>query len=518
VTAASKALAKAQETAAARGLRVAAPLFVEAAEALARDQQYGAAVQTLVDVLNVREKKRGLFGTKEVNPLGPDRNAVGKHFAKWTHQAPVNDSILELLGALSSEFPDDAGIRFANAEALYRAAYVADAIDEYRYCERLRPGDGGLVARLGELYALMSRNDEAEQNLRRGLGMLRQANQHDLVAPFILKLVEVKPQAAAEAIGWLEAVPQASFSEQRDAIVRICEAASQSEPQPAGLAAVRQRLASLPPRALSAPISKTPSVWEDSSGMAPASEDEMRMMLGPDLAPADASAAPNRSAQPAAAAQLKSEESKARAQAEQTSTPEQQAAPQRVLAAKPQIPPKKAMPGKSDLPIMQGRRTSTVVPHVASVKNVAVVATPASPQPGSTAAPESSASAPAANAPVLKAPEVESAPALPPGLAAYTRRKAAGMFSAGDIEGARTCYERLLRGAFDSGDAAALLRCYLKLELFPDASKLGLELSSELANAGDLEAAVRTLTDVLERAPDAALLQRRAELQAASVV
>jgi tetratricopeptide (TPR) repeat protein len=518
VTAASKTLAKAQETAAARGLRVAAPLFVEAADELGRDQQYGAAVQTLLDVLNVREKKRGLFGTKEINPLGPDRNAIGKHFAKWTHRAPVNDSILELLGALSAEFPDDAGIRFANAEALYRAAYVADAIDEYRYCERMRPDDGALVARLGELYALMSRNDEAEQNLRRGIGMLRQANQHDLLVPFMLKLLEVKPQAAAEAIGWLEAVPQASFSEQRDAIVRICEAASQSEPQPAGLAAVRQRLASLPPRAVIAPISKTPSVWEDSSGMAPASEDEMRMLLGPERAPADASPGPNRSAQPADAAQSKAEESKTRAQAEQTSTAEQQAALQRVSAAKPQVAPKKPMPGKSDLPIMQGRRTSTAVPAVPPVKNVAVVVTSASPQPAGATAPESPSSPPPAGAPVPQTPEVERAPALPPGLAAYTRRKAAGMFSAGDIEGAKTCYERLLTGAFDSNDAAALLRCYLKLERYPDASKLGLELSSELANAGDLEAAVRTLTDVLERAPDAALLQRRAELQAASVV
>lgn len=516
MTAASNTLAKAQETAAAKGLRAAAPLFVEAADALARDQQYAAAVQTLADVLNVREKKRGLFGTKEINPLGPDRGAIGKHFAKWTHRAPVNDSILELLGALSSEFPDDAGIRFANAEALYRASYVADAIDEYRYCERMRPGDGTLVARLGELYALMSRSDEAEQNLRRGIGMLQQANQHDLLAPFILKLVEVKPQAAAEVVSWLKAIPQASFSEQRDIIARICEAASQAEPQPAGLAAVQQRLASLPQRAVSAPVSKTPSVWEDSSGMAPASEDEMRMLLGPAPGPAEASTAANGPAQ-SAAAQRKNEEVKARALLEQTATAAQQAALQRAVAGKPQSAPKKTAPAKSDLPIMQGRRTSTVVPQVTSVKNVAVVVSAAPPQEAVAAAPERSSNAPVAGPPALENPPVENAPALPAGLAAYTRRKAATMFNAGDVEGASVCYERLLKGAFDSADAAALLRCYLKLQRYPDAAKLGLELSGELANAGDLEAAVQTLSDVLEHAPDAGLQKRRAELQAASV-
>jgi hypothetical protein len=155
VTTASNKLAKAQELAALKGLRAAVPLYIEATDALASEKRYDSAVGVLTEVLNAREKKRSLFGSKQVNPLGPDRAIIAKQFAKMTRGGQVNDKLLELLSLVAVENPDDPDIRLANAEGLYRSGYMADAIDEYRYCEKLMPDDGALVARLGELYAIM---------------------------------------------------------------------------------------------------------------------------------------------------------------------------------------------------------------------------------------------------------------------------------------------------------------------------------------------------------------------------
>ena len=170
VTTASSKLTKAQEIAALKGLRAAIPFYVEATNALAEERRHDAAVGVLAEVLNAREKKRSLFGSKEVNPLGPDRSIVAKQFARMTRGGQINDSLLELLSQLALENPDDPEIRLANAEGLYRAGYMADAIDEYRYCQKLIADDGTLVARLGELYGVMNRNAEAVDNLRQGIG------------------------------------------------------------------------------------------------------------------------------------------------------------------------------------------------------------------------------------------------------------------------------------------------------------------------------------------------------------
>jgi tetratricopeptide (TPR) repeat protein len=486
VTIASSKLAKAQEVAALKGLRAAIPFYVEATDALANEKRYDAAVGVLAEVLNARKKKRSLFGSKQVNPLGPDRSIIAKQFAKMTRGGQVNDTLLELLSSIAVENPDDPDIRLANAEGLYRAGYMADAIDEYRYCEKLMPDDGALVARLGELYAIMSRNTEAENHLRRGIGELMQSHHFDEVPFFSLKLLEIEPQAAVDAQRWLESLPDATWSSERAEIERLLNAIRDKGLEDGRLASLEERLATLPPLEESAAldsrsdaakdvaadfssIARTShaqateldtsdeeptaepepvwgakagnvtigrTAWDDVSNVEPASEDEMRMLLGP---------------------------------SESTETQEEAAA---APAAK------------------------TPAPAATSANNGTVK------------------SAPAPSA----APKLAAAPAgggLPPGLAAFTRRKADAAFTAGDFAGAAQSYERLLKGGFDAEVATPLLECYLGTERFSEAAQLGLQLADHQAEAGDLDKAVETLALVLEHTSDPDVEQRHAELLAA---
>jgi tetratricopeptide (TPR) repeat protein len=474
VTAASNKLAKAQEVAALKGLRAAVPFYVEATDALGEEKRFDAAVGVLAEVLNAREKKRSLFGSKEINPLGPDRAVVARQFAKLTRGGQINDSLLELLSAIAVENPDDPQIRLANAEGLYRAGYMADAIDEYRYCEKLLPDDGGLVARLGELYAIMSRNAEAVDNLRRGIGELMQSHHFDEVAFFSHKLIEVAPQAVSDVQRWLNSMPDDALRAQRDDIRQLLDAVRDKGLDDGRWESFEQRVAALaeaeeiaqasgigavaePHAELAAPAahefadepadepepvwgSKTGNVaigrtaWDDVANVEPASEDEMRMLLGPALS---STPEPEEEAQPAAPA------------------PE---------------------------PVAQK-------PSAAAATNGATSRSAASPPASGTA--------------------------LPPGLAAFTRRKADAAFTAGDFVAAAQSYERLLKGGFEADVASPLLECYLGSERFAEAAELGLQLADTLADAGEHDQAVATLALVLEHTQDAHVERRHAELIAA---
>ena len=476
MTPASNKLAKAQEAAALKGLRAAVPFYLDATDALAAERRYDAAVGVLAEVLNAREKKRSLFGSKEIDPLGPDRAIVGKQFAKLSRFGQINDPLLELLSAIAAQSPDDPDIRLANAEGLYRAGYLADAIDEYRYCQKLVADDGALVARLGELYAMMSRGPEAVENLRTGIGELMQAHRFDQVPFFSRKLVEIEPQAQGDVQRWMESLPDDALRRSRGDVVALVDAVRDKGLDDGRWSSLEQRLASLPPldddeealaaaalhayTAKSAPPqasdepaapepalaaegephvetepepepvwgSKTGNVtigrsaWEDVSNVEPASEDEMRLLLGPQPEP------------------VKKEE----------------APPARTPAA----------------PVNGASRVSTGPPPVAGG-------------------------------------------GLPPGLAAFTRRKADAAFSAGDFAAAAVSYERLLKSGFDAEVAKPLLECYLGTERFAEAATLGLQLSDHQAEAGELDRAVGTLGLILEHTDNADVAQRHAELLAA---
>ena len=481
MTVASNKLAKAQEVAALKGLRAAVPVYVEATDALAAERRYDAAVGVLAEVLNTRERKRSLFGSKEIDPLGPDRAVVAKQFAKLTRKGQINDSLLELLGTIAAENPDEPGIRVANAEGLYRAGYVADAIDEYRYCERLLPGDGAMAARLGELYAVMSRNNEAVDHLRRGIGELIQVGRFDGIPFFAHKLIDVEPQAAEDVQRWIESLPDDTLRRERTDVTDLLDAVREKGLDDGRFTALEQRLAALPPieddeegyqaalhdahpvdeaSALpSAALSETEAAeepepvwggktgnvaigrnaWDDVTNVEPASEDEMNMLLGP-------------TGSGAAAGQ------------------EAQAAAQSGASDAPKVP-------KTPAPVGNGATGA-----LASI--------------GST--------------------QPTPAGGLPAGLAAFTRRKADAAFNSGDFAGAAQSYERLLRSGFEEEVAAPLLECYLGSERFADAVSLGLKLADHQADAGDLERAVATLALVLEHTQDANVERRHSELVAAS--
>jgi tetratricopeptide (TPR) repeat protein len=476
VSQSSSKVARAQEVAALKGLRAAVPLYVEATDALAAERRWEAAVNILAEVLNTREKKRSLFGSKEVNPLGPDRAVIGKQFAKLSRHAEMSDSILELLGALATENPDDPVIRLANAEGLYRGAYMADAIDEYRYCEKLIPDDGAIQARLGELYAIMSRNAEAVDYLRRGIGELMQARHFDDVPAFAKKLLEVSPQAAPDVLRWLESFPEDAFSAQRADITSVVDRAREAGLDDARWANIEERLALLPSReAIPAvaqppriepqvaaeyaaseeteppvqeeaevsveaappeaePVHASSSAWDDVSNVEPASDDEIRILFG---APAETSE------------------------------------------------PRQSQPAFSNGPLAGGKQ-----PGSASSSGYTPLVSIGSTQP-------------------------TAGGGLPPGLAAFTRRKGDTAYAGGDFAGAAASYERLMKAVFDRDVAANLVECYLGLERFDDAVTLGLQLADNYAEAGELDKALSTLATIMEHTSNAAVEQRHSELLSA---
>jgi tetratricopeptide (TPR) repeat protein len=476
VTTASSKLAKAQEVAALKGLRAAVPLYVEATDALAAEGRYDAAVGVLAEVLNAREKKRGLFGSKDVNPLGPDRAIMARQFARMTRGGTtINDDLLELLSQLAVENPDDPDVRLANAEGLYRAGYMADAIDEHRYCQKLIPDDGALVARLGELYGIMNRNTEAIEHLRQGIGELMQAHHFGEVAFFSNKLIELSPQSASDVQRWVGSLPDAALQAQRAELNTLIESVREKGLDDGHWSTLERRVAGLPELARAArvedrasdapedvdthvdvaPTSSTPvethtvadepepvwgsktgnvqvsrNAWADVANVEPASEDELTMLLGPPAHRTSEAAADTRE------------------------------------------------PAESERPAA-----------AASTTNGAPAAPARAPRPAGAT--------------------------LPPGLAAFTRRKADAAFKAGDFALAAQSYERLIKGSFEAEVAAPLLECYLGLERFDDASALVLQLADHYEAAGELDQAVAALALVLEHTNNPDVERRHAELLAA---
>ncbi len=485
MTQGSSKLAKAQEVAALKGLRAAVPLYVEATDAMANERRWDAAVLILAEVLNTREKKRGLFGSKEVNPLGADRAVLGKQFAKLTRQAQVNDSILELLSALATENPDDPVIRLANAEGLYRGSYMADAIDEYRYCEKLIPDDGAIQARLGELYAIMSRNSEAVDYLRRGIGELMQAQHFESVPVFAQKLLEVSPQSASDVLRWLESFSDDAFSQKRDQIARVVETARDAGLDDARWAGIERRLSVLP---------ASDSVAKAAAEQPVASQAETPVEEFADESEQQASEQPDEAAQePSEAA------------------PSWAGHPSEIEASSAWDDVSNVEPASDDeIRILFG--------SAASEEPEGVVSQSASNGAQSSTRDTARPAAPQGYTPSVSIGSTQptTAGGLPPGLAAFTRRKGDTAFNAGDFASAASSYERLIKAGFDPDVATPLLECYLGLERFDDAAALGLQLADRQADAGELEQAVSTLALILEHTTDPAVEQRHSELLAAS--
>ncbi len=452
MTTASSKLAKAEEIAALRGLRAAVAHYVEATDALAAERRADAAVAILAEVLAAREKKRGLFGTKEVDPLGPDRAVIGRQFAKLTRLAQINDDLLEVLAQLATEQPDDPGIRLANAEGLYRGGYIADAIDEYRFCEKLIPDDPAIVARLGALYAEAGRGPEAEQYLQRGIGDLMQAQRFDEVPSFALTFLHVAPHAHQEVARWLESLPDESLAGQHEIVGQILDSVREMGLEDARWAGVHARsgaLAGYVVQAGSADMPPQLSLEGDVvENVAPPSHEagayaaEGAVDIAEGAVPASgwgASEIPDTSASDLADTGAAWSEEAGSDQSldlgEQPASPE----PEGELASPGDIvwEPAAANGSSSQTPPVSEGFTSRV-----SI--------------GST--------------------QPTSGGGLPPGLAAFTRRKADAAFAAGDFAAAVVGYERLHRASFDPEVAARLAACYESLGRLEDAAALRSEI------------------------------------------
>jgi Flp pilus assembly protein TadD len=155
-------LASARDSAVHDGLRLAVPQYFEAVDALIAEDRKPDAAVVLAELLAAKEKKRGfLFMKRNENPLGEARPDVARKYSSLTRGSNPTEESLDVLNQLALEYPDDAEIRIANAEALRRAGYLLDALDEFKYCRTLSPDDREIDGQLNELNAQLGRADKA---------------------------------------------------------------------------------------------------------------------------------------------------------------------------------------------------------------------------------------------------------------------------------------------------------------------------------------------------------------------
>jgi Flp pilus assembly protein TadD len=153
-------LASAHDSAVHDGLRLAVPRYLEAVDALVAEGRRPDASVVLAELLAAKEKKRSFFQIKrKENPLGDTRPDVARKYAKLTRGTAPTEESLDVLNQIALEYPDDSQIRIANAEALRRAGYLLDALDEFKYCKTLAPEDPEVDVQIGELNVQLGRAD-----------------------------------------------------------------------------------------------------------------------------------------------------------------------------------------------------------------------------------------------------------------------------------------------------------------------------------------------------------------------
>ncbi|MBV8221802.1 MAG: hypothetical protein JO293_00400, partial [Candidatus Eremiobacteraeota bacterium] len=195
------------ETAAKEGLRASVPLYIAAAEAFAQEDRPAQGLELLGELLHAKEKRRGLFGRVEKNPLGPERLRVATKYAELAHMTSPTEDSLETLNDLAGEFADVAVIRRANADGLRNAGYAADAIEEYRTCWKLEPEEGDIPVRLSELFAALGRSDEAADHLRQGIELHAKAGQFEQVADRAMRFIDLNPAELDAVFDSMELIP-----------------------------------------------------------------------------------------------------------------------------------------------------------------------------------------------------------------------------------------------------------------------------------------------------------------------
>ena len=155
-------LASAHDSAVHDGLRIAAPKYLEAVDALVAEGRSLEASSVLAELLAAKEKRRGFFLIKRKdNPLGDSRPAVARRYAELTRGTNPTEQSLDVLNQIALEYPDEPAVRIANAEALYKAGYLLDAFDEFKYCRTIAPDDASVAEQMAEIDVKLGRGAKA---------------------------------------------------------------------------------------------------------------------------------------------------------------------------------------------------------------------------------------------------------------------------------------------------------------------------------------------------------------------
>jgi tetratricopeptide (TPR) repeat protein len=471
---AERLLTAAQELAARDGLRAAVLAYMEAVDALVAEKRVAQAQSVMIDLLKAQEKKKGLFGRTDKNPLGSERVTVGLKFAAIAQAGAPTEDALDQLGYLAQDFPDELTIRRANADALRQSGYAADAIDEYRYCAGTTPDDADVNQYIADLYVGIGRPDDAAGYLVRALRLYGKRGEFSKLAEHAESLIELSPASLGDLIDLLSPAPGASLVGHLNLLDELAHRVLHAGIlDPAQRAKAREQLQALYERLVLAD--------RGNEGAARGLE-----MLKSDEAAVD----------------------RRRPDAGRATAPQAQAAPQPAPQAAPVVPrrPEPASVRAPEPPPM-AQPTPVVTPPIAEkVPEPVVAAAIQAP------APIEVVKKPAEPVP---APPPRRLPAASNALAAFTRRKAKELFDAGDLAGAVMSYERLLRSGSDVDSLEGALDCYIALGRAQDASRIAVELIDVKAADGDLDGALATIDRVSALSDDADFSGRRRDLLAA---
>jgi len=448
-------LASAQDSAAHEGLRPAVGRYLEAVDALVAEDRRDEAVTVLADMLAAKEKKRCFFlGRREQSALGDQREAVANKYAQVARDAAPSEATLDVLGQIAIEFPNDFDIRIANAEALFHAGYLLDALDEFKSCKALHRSDVDLDVKLGELYCQLGRPDDAIGHARRAYSEYAKAGDDDAVAQLAVRLLDYAPSAfdtSFDAFGSLPGDLIAKHADELDRVVALFVAAGVADPS-----------------ARSVIATKLGSVCEKLIVRDRSAEKYWQLLTSVD-ADAARRLRDRLDGKPAVAAAVTAP------------TPDVESGPSH-LPMKVEAPQQALEPGGSP-----------------------ARAAAAAPSPAAAAA----APAPAVVAP---APPAAPKPAAAGGLSAFAKRKALELFANSEYEAAAGQLVRVVKMSPDVEALEMLLECYLVLERNDEAARIGVQLADAEVAAGNRPGAIATLTTLSKKIADPTLEQRRVEL------
>jgi tetratricopeptide (TPR) repeat protein len=476
---ADRLLTTAQELSARDGLRAAVLAYMEAVDALVAEKRIAQAQTVMIDLLKAQEKKKGLFGRTDKNPLGSERVTVGLKFAEIAPKGAPTEDALDQLGYLAQDFPDELTIRRANADALRLSGYAADAIDEYRYCAGAVPDDAEVNQHISDLYVGIGRPDDAAGYLLRALRLYGKHGEFTQLAVHAESLIELRPASLGDLIDLLSPAPGEALVGHLNLLDELTHRVTHAGIlDTAQKAKAREQLQALYERLILADRGDEGAV------------------RGLETLKADAAPVERRRSETTAATEVAPvEQRRAPAPPVPEPAPVQQSKPVPVPAPSP-APVAVAESAPAPKVVEQARPAIEKVAQPAPEAVVAVV-------------PDLAA--------VL--PEPENVPAAPPkspappnALVAYTRRKAKELFDAGDLAGASMCYERLLRSGSDIESLEGALDCYIGLERTQDAARVAVELVNAKADEGDLEGALTTIDRISAISDDANFAQQRMEL------